>query len=83
MGFDVVNPARVDMQHGVNPYTLPIDFDWSEGYPDVSFDEFIERDLELIRECDAICVFGEWKNSVGAKMELNEAKKTGKKIYEL
>ncbi len=42
-------------------------------------DEFwLEATIEILRACDAICMVGDWKKSVGAQAELDEAKRLEK-----
>ena len=40
----------------------------------VTYDEYLEGDLQLLDSCDAIYMLPNWKNSKGAVIEHNEAK---------
>lgn len=69
-----VNPAQVDMERGFNPWEFPSDFNWKSLPEGESFDEIIDRDLALLRECDAIYMLEGWKDSEGAIIEYEVAK---------
>lgn len=45
------------------------------------FELFIEGDLEFVRRADAIFMLPNWEKSIGARMELEEAKRLGKETY--
>lgn len=50
-------------------------------HPDMfSWEHFMELDLLALSKCDAIFLLPDWKESRGAKMELDEAKRLGKRI---
>lgn len=63
-GFTVVNPARVNAQ-------LP------EGTP---YGCYMEVSLAILKYCDAIYMMDGWEDSVGAKTELDYAKRNKKMI---
>lgn len=48
-----------------------------------SYDAYIRMSSAMLKECDAICLLPNWKDSKGANKEYAEALVTGKKIYEL
>lgn len=82
-GWDVVNPAKIDADHGIDPFSLPDDWDWNKPPPNTTYEELLERDLEELKQCDAILLFGDWENSNGANVELAKAIGIGLDIYEL
>lgn len=44
------------------------------GLPmDSSYEDHMKRDLELLSECDAICMMQGWENSKGCRIEFEEA----------
>lgn len=45
------------------------------------YEEFLEGDIELLLRSDAILMLPGWEDSVGATIELQEAKKMGKPIF--
>jgi len=57
----------------VNPFNngLTVDHTWLEH---------MKADLKLLLDCDMICLLSNWKDSRGAKMELDLAKKLGYKV---
>ena len=49
--------------------------------PNGDWKRWLEGDLEMVRRCDAIYMLSNWRDSKGAKLELEEARKVGKKIF--
>jgi len=45
------------------------------------FEAWIERDIEILKRCDAIYMLRGWRNSRGAKIEHAKAKEFEKEIY--
>lgn len=58
------------------PHTNTYDMDMAIGP-----EEFVARDLELVRRCDAVLMLPSWQNSQGAKQELGMATLCGKKVF--
>lgn len=79
-GWDVVNPAELDMESGCDPFDLPDNHDWSKEPDGKTFEEFMDRDLELLKECDAIFMLEGWQQSVGAVREYDCALERGLEI---
>lgn len=79
-GWSVVSPADLDRQHGFDPIRLPADHDWMNFD---GFEECIQRDLDALRQCQAIALMPGWHTSVGARMELAEALKLNLRILVL
>jgi hypothetical protein len=44
-------------------------------------EEFVLRDLEIVRRCDAICMLENWTESKGAQMEYEFAKNHGIRTF--
>ena len=46
-----------------------------EKYEDdnITFDTWIEMDLNILKRCDGIYLFGDWNHSVGARIEFGYA----------
>ena len=57
----------------VNPAVL-------QGVPGLEHDEYMAIDLTMLSLCDAIYMLRGWEESNGAKIELAQAIKDGKKI---
>lgn len=43
-------------------------------------DWVLKQCLEMVEVCDELWVFGDWKNSVGCKMEIEHAERLGKPV---
>ena len=63
MGYDVVNPTRME-----------------EHYNGLSYDDFMDIDMVLLRGCDAIYMIKGWKSSCGANREYGYALAAGMRI---
>jgi hypothetical protein len=61
---------------------------WKKGYAvicphlnthdfddEVSYEDVLAGDLEIVRRCDVIVMLPDWENSNGAKQEYEEAKR--------
>lgn len=48
-----------------------------------SYDAYIRMSSAMLKECEAICLLPNWKDSKGANKEYAEALAAGKIIYEL
>ncbi len=59
----------------LSPTILP-----SKGF---SYDAYIRMSSAMLRECDAICLLPNWRDSNGANKEYAEALASGKTIFEL
>ena len=75
-GWDVVNPAQMDKDHGYVPTKQQVKFD------DLSIEQAMERDLPAVASCDAIAMMTGWEKSQGANIELRHAKELGKEVYD-
>ena len=56
-----------------NPAVLPDGFE---------YEDYMSLDLLILSRCDAIYLLRDWKNSPGAKLELEEAKRLGLQILD-
>jgi len=70
-GWDVVNPARMDVELGIDPNQL--------GKYD--YEGCARRDIEVLFQCDAIYMLAEFQYSKGACWERALAKHLGLKRY--
>lgn len=64
LGFDVVSPADIDRDNGVDEYAPP-----SDGFTNADLRVFVKRDVDAILTCDAIAMLPGWKQSKGARAE--------------
>lgn len=72
-GYDVINPARMDEELGLNPH---------EGVMNPEFlKDAAKRDLDAVMACDAMAVLPDWEKSKGAKAEIAVAQWLGKPVY--
>ena len=51
--------------------------------PDLTYEEYMAIDLELLGRCDAICLLAGWPKSKGAVLEREWAIKHGLKFYDI
>jgi len=76
-GWEVVNPAAIDLDNGIDPMAFPEDHDWDREPDGVDINGIIVRDVAGVISCDAIYLLPGWENSTGAKAELAIAKWAG------
>ena len=69
LGYEVVSPARLDIEAGFMMSHLPDDHDWSEMPPGMDYEETMTRDLAALDTCDAIYMLRGWHTSQGARRE--------------
>ena len=70
-GWDVVNPAKMDRDMGVNPHEIG----------EYDYEDAARRDIEALRSCDAIYLMAGFQFSKGACWERALAKYWGLKRY--
>lgn len=70
-GYDVVSPHEVDLEHGFDPTT-------SEDPEGDQLAEMLARDAAAIAGCDGLALLRDWRQSSGARWEVDLAKMTGK-----
>jgi len=70
-GFDVVNPARMDREIGLDP----------ENVGEYEYEEAAGRDIEALETCDAIYLMAGFQHSKGACWERALAKRWNLKRY--
>ena len=70
-GFDVVNPARMDRDIGLDP----------ENVGEYDYEEAARRDIDALGKCDAIYLMSGFQFSKGACWERALAKHWGLKRY--
>ena len=70
-GWDVVNPAKMDQDMGLDP----------ENLGEYDYEDAARRDIEALRSCDAIYLMSGFQFSKGACWERALAKYWGLKRY--
>lgn len=70
-GFDVVNPARMDREIGLDP----------ENIGEYEYEEAAGRDIQALKSCHAIYLMAGFQHSKGACWERALAKKWNLKRY--
>lgn len=83
--------------NGTKPYELRKEFDEvqtvlnNQGYiccnprrqfTIKSWEDNMIRDLQLLVDCDALCLIGDWEKSTNSQIELLFAKRMQKEIYQ-
>lgn len=69
-GWDVINPAKIDLENGFNPYDLPDDYDWNHEPDGMDVREVVRRDvLAIVDKCCSIYMLRGWEYSTGAVAE--------------
>ena len=71
--YDVVNPARMDEELGLDPHKGAMDPEFLK--------DAVRRDLEAVMTCDGIALLPEWECSKGARAEVAVAQWLGKPVY--
>ncbi len=70
-GHEVINPAEMDRQRGVDP-TVPATHDkWLEA---------MRHDIAVLAGCDGIVLLPDWEHSRGANIEFYLARALGLRI---
>lgn len=70
-GWDVINPAKMDAESGIDPNTMG----------EYDYEDCARRDIEVLVECDAIYMLAGFQFSKGACWERALAKHLGLKRY--
>jgi len=73
LGWDVVSPADLDREAGLDEMALPDDWDWHTLPKHFNLREAMRRDLAAIVDCDAVAVLPGWRKSTGARAEVEVA----------
>lgn len=71
-GRKVINPARMDLELGLDPHNSQMDAKFIE--------EAAKRDINAVFECDEIVALCNWEKSKGARAEVAVAQWLGKPI---
>ena len=79
-GNEVISPADLDRDLGLDPKKLPVDHNFGEIPEGFDLAEAARRDLEAIIASDAIFLLDGWEESKGALAELYIARWLGKEI---
>lgn len=79
---EIVNPARIELDNGFDPYALPDDHDWDSVPPGHTMEEYMARDLPLVMKSDAVYLLPDWRSSKGASAEASVAVACGKLVIQ-
>jgi hypothetical protein len=61
-GYNVINPARMDQELGLNPHNSQMDSKFIE--------DCARRDIDAVFECDELVLIPKWEKSKGARAEV-------------
>ncbi|NBQ49126.1 MAG: DUF4406 domain-containing protein [Marivivens sp.] len=81
LGYEVVSPARLDIEAGFALADLPDNHDWNEMPPGMDYEETMTRDLAALDTCDAIYMLRGWTTSQGARREQLHAAATKRHVF--
>ena len=71
-GYNVINPARMDLELGLDPHNSQMDGKFIE--------EAARRDIDAVFECDELVLLPKWEKSKGAKAEVAVAQWLSKPV---
>lgn len=71
-GWDVINPAAMDIDAGIDP---------SKPMEEYDYEDAARRDIEALKNCQAIYLMANWQHSKGACWERALAKTWGLRRY--
>ena len=71
-GYNVINPARMDQELGLDPHNSQMDGKFIE--------DCARRDIDAVFECDELVLLPNWEKSKGAKAEIAVAQWLSKPI---
>ena len=71
-GYNVINPARMDQELGLDPHNSQMDGKFIE--------DCARRDIDAVFECDELALLPNWEKSKGAKAEIAVAQWLSKPI---
>ena len=75
-GYKAVSPADIDRDAGLDTMALDI-----HAVPQVTFEECMRRDLEIVAKAHAVLLLAGWENSRGANNELFVANACGVEVW--
>jgi len=73
IGYEVINPAKMDEELGLDPHKGVMDHEFLK--------DAVKRDLDAVMTCDGIALLPEWEGSKGARAEVAVAQWLGKPVY--
>lgn len=82
MGLEIISPAEIDREFGVDETAFPEDHDWMSAGPNFNLDDTIRRDIDAIMTCEAIAMLPGWEKSLGAQAEIALARWRRMKILD-
>lgn len=68
-GAEILNPAQMDREAGIDPFSFPPNFDWNTLPLGHSMTEIIERDVHAILKATHYVALSGWEKSGGAPAE--------------
>jgi hypothetical protein len=71
-GYNVINPARMDQELGLDPHNSQMDGKFIE--------DAARRDIDAVFECDELVLLPKWEKSKGARAEIAVAQWLSKTI---
>jgi nucleoside 2-deoxyribosyltransferase len=74
MGFTVISPAEMDVEHGFDPIANP------GQQPTETLAQCMARDLAAVAKCDMVAVLDGWEKSEGASIEVEVARRLKKGV---
>jgi hypothetical protein len=81
-GFNVISPADLDREVGIDPMQFDRDHDWTaNALSGQELQDAIERDIVALRKCDAIYLLDGWQTSKGAQAEKAIAEWNGMEVF--
>lgn len=82
-GYKVLSPVDLDRANGFDAMLLPATTDWNKLPEGVDFEECVTRDIQAVRDADAVVTLPGWEDSPGARAEVALAQWLRKPTYGL
>lgn len=73
-GWEIVNPAQMDLDAGINPES-------EDEFTIEQYRDALARDLRAIMDCEGLILLEGWGESTGAQAELALARSLGMKVF--
>lgn len=68
-GWQVISPADLDREAGLDPWELPKGHDWSQLPEGFDAESMFDRDIDAVKRCSHVCLLDGWTASIGARCE--------------
>lgn len=82
IGYEVINPHRIDQANGLDVLSLPENTDWNTLPESLVLNTTIMHDVSAILSCTDIFMLKNWDISIGATAEHRLALWAGLNIHE-